>query len=107
MSQAIEALAADWPSRRREVVAIYLKLAERQEILCLLELHLWKTKIDEVTAQEETVDREFCRVKSGASDVLPGVQPFLDEPDVEAYFVSYPDQFADEEAVCRRRRRHY
>eukprot|EP00980_Cylindrotheca_fusiformis_P000401 scaffold101_cov123-Cylindrotheca_fusiformis.AAC.4 len=88
--------AVDWPSRRREVVAIYLKLAkyeERQETLCLLELHLWKTKIDEVTAQEETVDRDFCRVNSGASIVLRHVQPFLDEPDVEAYFVSYPDQF--------------
>eukprot|EP00980_Cylindrotheca_fusiformis_P028604 scaffold22616_cov90-Cylindrotheca_fusiformis.AAC.1 len=100
-----KALAADWPSRRREVVAIYLKLAEQQEILCLLELHLWKTKIDEVTAQEETVDREFCRVNSGASIVLPGVQPFLDEPkaDVETYFVSYPDQFEKKKKKRRRR----
>eukprot|EP00980_Cylindrotheca_fusiformis_P011870 scaffold2818_cov59-Cylindrotheca_fusiformis.AAC.5 len=90
-----KALKVDWPSRRREVVAIYLKLAkyERKEIFSLVELRLWKTKIDNVTTQEETVDREFFRVNSGASIVLPHVQPFLDELDVEAYFASYPDQF--------------
>eukprot|EP00980_Cylindrotheca_fusiformis_P027081 scaffold18704_cov98-Cylindrotheca_fusiformis.AAC.2 len=86
MCQAVdEALPRNWQSRRREIVAVYLKLAkyERQENFSLLELCLWNIKIDEVTAKEEVTDREFCRINSGASIVIPQVQGFLDNLDVE------------------------
>eukprot|EP00980_Cylindrotheca_fusiformis_P026398 scaffold16066_cov109-Cylindrotheca_fusiformis.AAC.4 len=93
MMQAVdEALKADWSSRRREIVAIYLKLAkyEQQEILSVMELGLWKIKIDDVIANEQTPDRQSCRIMSGASIVIPQVLPFLDKLDVEDYFAS-PD----------------
>eukprot|EP00980_Cylindrotheca_fusiformis_P017193 scaffold5294_cov129-Cylindrotheca_fusiformis.AAC.3 len=89
MWQAVdEALAVDWSSRRREVVGTYLKLAnyEREEMLSfLLELCLWKLKIDEVSSTEQTVDRNSCRINSGASIVIPQVLSFLDRLDVEDY----------------------
>eukprot|EP00980_Cylindrotheca_fusiformis_P012505 scaffold3073_cov66-Cylindrotheca_fusiformis.AAC.20 len=82
-----ETLAVDWSSRRREIIAVYLKLAnyERREVLSLVELYLWKIKIDEVTSKEEMCDREGCRINSGASIVLPHLLPFLDKLDVEDY----------------------
>eukprot|EP00980_Cylindrotheca_fusiformis_P018207 scaffold5897_cov124-Cylindrotheca_fusiformis.AAC.1 len=76
------ALAADWSSRRREVVAVYLKLAmyERKEIFSLIELYLWKIEIEEVGSKKEQIgDRESCRISCGASVVLPHVLPFLDK----------------------------
>eukprot|EP00980_Cylindrotheca_fusiformis_P005839 scaffold1228_cov119-Cylindrotheca_fusiformis.AAC.6 len=93
MLQAVdESLAVDWSSRRREIVTIYLKLAkyERQEVLSLVELRLWKVKVDEDSGNERTADRQRCRVMSGASIVVPHVLPFLDNLDVEDYFAS-PD----------------
>eukprot|EP00980_Cylindrotheca_fusiformis_P027485 scaffold20650_cov63-Cylindrotheca_fusiformis.AAC.1 len=60
-------------------------------VLSLVELCLWKLKIDEVSSKEPTVDRESCRINSGASIVLPRVLPFLDKLDMENY-VSSPDQ---------------
>eukprot|EP00980_Cylindrotheca_fusiformis_P011261 scaffold2594_cov85-Cylindrotheca_fusiformis.AAC.3 len=84
-----------WLSRRRKVLAIYLKLAnyERQELVSfLLELCLWKTKIDEVGANGQAPDREFCRVNSGTSVVIPHVLSFLDdELDVEGDYLSLRD----------------
>eukprot|EP00980_Cylindrotheca_fusiformis_P026692 scaffold16955_cov98-Cylindrotheca_fusiformis.AAC.1 len=89
-----KALAVDWPSRRREVVAIYLKLAnhERSEIVSVIESFLWKIK-------EQIGEGESCEEnKSDAySDEIKHVVSFCDNLDVDAYFVSYPDQFADEE----------
>eukprot|EP00980_Cylindrotheca_fusiformis_P011735 scaffold2784_cov109-Cylindrotheca_fusiformis.AAC.14 len=94
-----EALALGWSSRRREIVAIYLKLAkfERQEILCLLELCLWKTRIDDVFTEEQSVNREFCRINSGASIVIPNVQAFLDKLDVEDEYFTLWDPLEEEE----------
>eukprot|EP00980_Cylindrotheca_fusiformis_P006750 scaffold1405_cov92-Cylindrotheca_fusiformis.AAC.2 len=77
MLQAIDkALAVENSSRRRAVVAVYLQLAtyERKEASSCLELCL-------------------CRVHSGTSFVIPRVLSYLDNLDVEAYFISYPDQF--------------
>eukprot|EP00980_Cylindrotheca_fusiformis_P023787 scaffold10986_cov91-Cylindrotheca_fusiformis.AAC.1 len=69
MLQAIEeALAVEFSSRRRDVVATYLKLAnyELKVIFSLLELRLWKS--------------------GGTSVVLDNVLLFLDTLDVEDYF---------------------
>eukprot|EP00980_Cylindrotheca_fusiformis_P021130 scaffold8114_cov126-Cylindrotheca_fusiformis.AAC.16 len=90
-----EALAVNgW--RRRGVAAIYLKLAnyEREETLSfLLELCLWKIKIcDEAGTKEETPDREFCRVNSGAPIVIPRVLSFLGKRDAEDHYFSLRDR---------------
>eukprot|EP00980_Cylindrotheca_fusiformis_P016890 scaffold5114_cov67-Cylindrotheca_fusiformis.AAC.8 len=81
--QAIDgALAVDWSSRSSEIYAIYMKLAnyERQEMISfLLELRLWKIKIDDGNTNAQTADREFCRIHSGASIVIPNVLSFLDK----------------------------
>eukprot|EP00980_Cylindrotheca_fusiformis_P017191 scaffold5294_cov129-Cylindrotheca_fusiformis.AAC.1 len=92
MLQAVdEALTGNWRFRRREVIAIYLKLAkyERKEIVSLMELFLWKTKIDEVGAKEETANREFCRINSGASIVIPQLLSFLDKLDLEDHYFPF------------------
>eukprot|EP00980_Cylindrotheca_fusiformis_P011266 scaffold2594_cov85-Cylindrotheca_fusiformis.AAC.8 len=89
-----EADEVDWSSRRREIIAIYLKLAnyERKEISSLLELYLWKMKMNEVGPNGQTADREFCRVNSGASIVIPHVLSFLDSIDEAShYFVLQED----------------
>eukprot|EP00980_Cylindrotheca_fusiformis_P011490 scaffold2672_cov95-Cylindrotheca_fusiformis.AAC.1 len=81
-----ETLAGDsWWFRRREIGKV-IRQFERKDILSLLELCLWKVKIDEVSSKEQTVDREFCRVHSGASIVIPHVLSFFDDLDVENYF---------------------
>eukprot|EP00980_Cylindrotheca_fusiformis_P014591 scaffold3955_cov160-Cylindrotheca_fusiformis.AAC.11 len=89
-NQAIdEALAGDWSSRKSEIGGVVRKF-ERKEILSLLELRLWKVKIDgatskkvkigEATSKKEQIlaDRQWCRVMSGAAAVIPHVLPFLD-----------------------------
>eukprot|EP00980_Cylindrotheca_fusiformis_P005836 scaffold1228_cov119-Cylindrotheca_fusiformis.AAC.3 len=92
LMQAVdEALAADWSSRRREVVGVYFELAnyERKEILTLVELYLWKVQIDEVDFKEKNaVNRQRCRIMSGATIVIPYVLPFLDKFDLEDYFAT-------------------
>eukprot|EP00980_Cylindrotheca_fusiformis_P018753 scaffold6247_cov104-Cylindrotheca_fusiformis.AAC.3 len=94
MLQAVDdALAVEWSFRGREIIAIYLKLAkyERKEICSILELYLWKVKIDEISLKnEEVADRQSCRINSGASIVIPCVLPFLDILDVEDYFGRTP-----------------
>eukprot|EP00980_Cylindrotheca_fusiformis_P017740 scaffold5578_cov68-Cylindrotheca_fusiformis.AAC.1 len=65
-----EALAGDGASRKREIGRVIRKF-EQKDILSILELFLWKVKIDEIISEEQTVDREFCRVHSGASIVIP------------------------------------
>eukprot|EP00980_Cylindrotheca_fusiformis_P004779 scaffold1025_cov102-Cylindrotheca_fusiformis.AAC.6 len=90
MLQAVDkALAVDFSSRRREIVSICLKLGkyERKEILSLVELCLWKMKIDEVgSRKDQRASRESCRINSGASIVIPHVLPFLVNLDVANYF---------------------
>eukprot|EP00980_Cylindrotheca_fusiformis_P002514 scaffold587_cov77-Cylindrotheca_fusiformis.AAC.4 len=78
-----EALEVEWSSRRRNIGRVYLKLAdfEQKEIISIVELYLWKVKIDEASTKEQTVNREFCRVNSGASIVIPHVLSFLDNLD--------------------------
>jgi hypothetical protein len=60
-----EALAVEWPSRRREIRLLYFKLAtyERLESVSLLELALWKVKIDSCKAAYDTDHErgEECR----------------------------------------------
>eukprot|EP00980_Cylindrotheca_fusiformis_P008545 scaffold1813_cov109-Cylindrotheca_fusiformis.AAC.3 len=100
MLQAIdEALAVEWSSRKSEVGRVVRKY-ERKEIISLLELCLWKVKIDgavskkvkidgavskkvrigEATSEKEQIltDRQRCRVTSGADIVISHVLPFLD-----------------------------
>eukprot|EP00980_Cylindrotheca_fusiformis_P005692 scaffold1189_cov81-Cylindrotheca_fusiformis.AAC.3 len=84
-----ETLAADWSSRQSEIGRMVRKF-ERKEIISLLELCLWKMKIDEAipkkvkigeaTSKKEQIlaDRQRCRVMSGAAVVVPHVLPFLD-----------------------------
>eukprot|EP00980_Cylindrotheca_fusiformis_P012793 scaffold3136_cov102-Cylindrotheca_fusiformis.AAC.10 len=95
MWQAVdEALSVDWSSRSREIDRVYYKLAKyelRMPFLSLVDLFLWKIKIEEVSRskeQETADDRESCRINSGASIVLPLVFPFLDTPEVADYELS-------------------
>eukprot|EP00980_Cylindrotheca_fusiformis_P020412 scaffold7454_cov88-Cylindrotheca_fusiformis.AAC.1 len=89
MLEAINrALAGDWASRKSKIGGVIRKF-ERKEILSLVELLLWKMKIDEptskkvkigeATSKEEQIlaDRQRCRVMSGASVVIPLVLTFL------------------------------
>eukprot|EP00980_Cylindrotheca_fusiformis_P012761 scaffold3118_cov64-Cylindrotheca_fusiformis.AAC.19 len=86
-----ELRTVDRSFRRRAVGVVYCKLAkyELKEILSLLELHLWKAKIDEVRSKESD-DRQSCRFRSGASIVIPNVLPFLEKPCLNDYYVD-PD----------------
>eukprot|EP00980_Cylindrotheca_fusiformis_P018131 scaffold5841_cov81-Cylindrotheca_fusiformis.AAC.3 len=90
-----ETLAGDWSSRRRQIGVVIQKF-ERKDILSLLELFLWKVKIDEVSSEELIVDREFCRVHSGASIVIPHVLSFFDNLDVEDSFSDQSSDFTSE-----------
>eukprot|EP00980_Cylindrotheca_fusiformis_P009027 scaffold1935_cov54-Cylindrotheca_fusiformis.AAC.1 len=97
MSQAIhEELSVDWSSMsEREMGSVYCKLAkyERKEILSLLELYLWKVKINDLvdgSKKQKITDRQSCRIYSGASVVIPHVLPFLDSIDLTDY-VDYDD----------------
>jgi hypothetical protein len=99
-----EALAVvEWSCRRRAVGILSFKLAtyERLESISLLELALWKGKIDGCKATIVTdcgrdeeritkrprlgkshlacVDRRSCRINSGAEVVISNVLPFLDK----------------------------
>jgi hypothetical protein len=107
-----DALAVEWASRRREIRLLYFKLAtyERLESVSLLELALWKVKIGSCKAAYETdhqqdeassrpksprldrshldgVDRQSCRIKSGADVVISNVLPFLDKVCREDYYI--------------------
>eukprot|EP00980_Cylindrotheca_fusiformis_P023278 scaffold10313_cov138-Cylindrotheca_fusiformis.AAC.3 len=90
VDQALVSMVADRSSRRREIVRVVRKY-ERKATLSLLELYLWKVKIDEVLSKKEQVlvDRQRCRIMSGAGIVIPLVRPFLDKLDVEDFFVSF------------------
>eukprot|EP00980_Cylindrotheca_fusiformis_P000700 scaffold167_cov110-Cylindrotheca_fusiformis.AAC.28 len=84
MRQAVDD-ALEMVREKKKVEKVYFKLQkyeQRMKSLSLVELRLWKTKIDEVSSKEHTVDRESCRINSGASVVIPHVLPFLDMLDV-------------------------
>jgi hypothetical protein len=98
-----DALATEWWSRKREIDLLYFKLVtyERLESVSLLELALWKVKLDSCKAAYDTdnerdgessskrprldkahlygVDRESCRINSGADAIMSNVLPFLDK----------------------------
>jgi hypothetical protein len=98
-----EALAVEGSFRRRAVGILSFKLAtyERLESMSLLELALWKDKIDGCKAAIVTdcgrdeerspkrprldksnlahVDRQNCRINNGAEVVVSNVLPFLDK----------------------------
>eukprot|EP00980_Cylindrotheca_fusiformis_P007495 scaffold1555_cov108-Cylindrotheca_fusiformis.AAC.1 len=88
--------------RSRKIGRVYFvlgKYEERMTILSLVELCLWKIKIDEVccsSPEQSFADhgyREICRINSGASIVLPHLLPFLDKLDVVASDISYVWRF--------------
>jgi hypothetical protein len=105
------ALAVEWTSRQREIGLLYFKLAtfERLESMSLLELALWKIKMDGCKfvydtdherdegsspkrsrldkLQSDGVDRQNCRINSGADVVISNVLPFLDKVCREDYDV--------------------
>jgi hypothetical protein len=107
-----EALTTEWSSRRNKISLLYFKLAtyERLEAMSLLELALWKVKMDgcsapnDDTGNEESspksprldishldgVDRQSCRINSGADVVISNVLPFLDILCREDYIASEP-----------------
>jgi hypothetical protein len=93
-------------SRERDIVQLYFKLAtyQRLEVMSMLELALWKVKVDEqkpvqnkehdlddegslkkfmlvesYLSQEEGVDRQSCRINSGVEVVISNVLPFFDK----------------------------
>jgi hypothetical protein len=107
-----EALATEWSSRRSAIGMLCFKLAtyERLESVSLLELALWQFKIDSCKAAYETdhqrdeasshpnspeldkshldgVDRQSCRINSGAYVVISNVLLFLDEVCREDYYI--------------------
>eukprot|EP00980_Cylindrotheca_fusiformis_P000875 scaffold230_cov138-Cylindrotheca_fusiformis.AAC.1 len=88
VDEGLTSITADRSSRRREIVGVVRKY-ERKEVLSLVELCLWKEKIDEVSSKKELIlaDRQRCRIMSGAAIVIPLVLPFLDTLDVEDFFV--------------------
>eukprot|EP00980_Cylindrotheca_fusiformis_P012794 scaffold3136_cov102-Cylindrotheca_fusiformis.AAC.11 len=99
MWQAVdEVLAVDSSSKSGEIGRVYYKLAmyeQRMPFLSLLDLCLWKIKIEEACCSKEVgaaPDRQSCRMNSGASIVLSRVLPFLDKPDVGDYVVSSPTE---------------
>eukprot|EP00980_Cylindrotheca_fusiformis_P016127 scaffold4790_cov98-Cylindrotheca_fusiformis.AAC.11 len=92
MWQAVDkALAVDWSSRSTEVGKVYVRFANyerRMKVASLVELCLWKIKIEEVCSKEQTADRESCRINCGACVVIPYLLPFLDKIDREDCVVS-------------------
>jgi hypothetical protein len=64
----------------------------------LLELALWKVKIEECRSKRprldrshlDGVDRQSCRIKSGADVVISNVLPFLDKVCREDYIAPEP-----------------
>jgi hypothetical protein len=105
-SDMMDAINEAFSPRRREIRMLHFQLAtyERLESVSLLELALWKIKIesckaayetetdhrrDEASSRPETrrfkkahlygVDRQSCRINSGADVVISNVLPFLDK----------------------------
>eukprot|EP00980_Cylindrotheca_fusiformis_P023614 scaffold10675_cov89-Cylindrotheca_fusiformis.AAC.1 len=81
-------------SKRSKIGQVYFDFAnyERKEILSLVELYLWKRKIDEVSSMaENTANRQCCRINSGASIVIPHVLPFLAKLDEKDYFTDFQE----------------
>jgi hypothetical protein len=109
-----DALAVEWTSRQRKIGLLYFKLAtyEWLESMSLLELALWKVKMDGCKVAYDTdherdegssptssrldklqldgVHRQNCRITSGADVVISNVLPFLDKVCREDYkMISY------------------
>jgi hypothetical protein len=104
MHKALAAVEDIESSNRRAIALLCFKLSayEQLEAISLLELALWKTKIDGCKAAFDTeherdkessrkrpifltkshldrVDRQSCRINSGAEIVISRVLPFLDK----------------------------
>eukprot|EP00980_Cylindrotheca_fusiformis_P020518 scaffold7572_cov118-Cylindrotheca_fusiformis.AAC.7 len=95
LCQAVDkALAVDLSSRRRAIGRVYFELAnnEWKEVFCLLELFLWKVKIDGfgLKKKEQIADRQSCRISCGASIVIPYVITFLGNSSRKTIFVDSP-----------------
>jgi hypothetical protein len=105
-----EALAVEWSLRRSYFGFLCFRLAtyERLESLSLLELALWKVKIDGCKAAYDAdherdkeskrprldkshldgVDRGSCRINCGADVVMSNVLPFLDNVSRVDYYIA-------------------
>ena len=65
---------------RRELQIIVHKLGKYQtmEALSLLEISLWSIKVNATdSVADNEVDRESCRINSGAEIIIPNIVPFL------------------------------
>jgi hypothetical protein len=106
-----DALAVEWTSRQRKIGLLYFKLAtyEWLESMSLLELALWKVKMDGCKVAYDTdherdegssptwsrleklqldgVHRQNCRINSGADVVISNVLLFLHQVCREDYVV--------------------
>eukprot|EP00980_Cylindrotheca_fusiformis_P006586 scaffold1389_cov122-Cylindrotheca_fusiformis.AAC.4 len=90
VDKALSVVDSLYMSRRREIGLVYYRVAlyERMEILSLVELFLWKLKLDDVA---ENADRKSCRINSGASIVIPNVMLFLEQVGMEDYLGANTD----------------
>lgn len=77
MTAMDEAIAADWSLRRQEIEFLIVKVAEleRMEAISLLELAIWSMKM----AEQDSDDRQSCRIRSGADVIISNTLPFLDK----------------------------
>lgn len=68
-----------WENREEHIHLIQSKLHkyELKEITSLLEMILWKNKIEEYKAYESESLRSNCRIHCGVEIVIPNVLPFL------------------------------
>jgi hypothetical protein len=79
MSEVEKLQLADAASLSTEVASVCQKLAvcERMEVLSLLEVAVWRMKVEEEKATRNNT-RESCRVNCGSNIVLTNVMTFLD-----------------------------
>eukprot|EP00980_Cylindrotheca_fusiformis_P020890 scaffold7902_cov129-Cylindrotheca_fusiformis.AAC.7 len=89
--QAIDkALAVKMPKRKTLIDEVYFRIDtyERMEIVSWTELYLWNVTIEEVRSRGQSTDRQSCRIKSGASIVIPHVLPFLGKLNKDDYLIT-------------------
>eukprot|EP00980_Cylindrotheca_fusiformis_P006589 scaffold1389_cov122-Cylindrotheca_fusiformis.AAC.7 len=86
----MDVMDEDFLNRVKGIGPVLFKIATyyRLEILSLMELFLWKIKIDDAESKE-SADRHGHRISSGASIVIPHVLQFLDKLEKKDYRCEY------------------
>eukprot|EP00980_Cylindrotheca_fusiformis_P022042 scaffold8932_cov108-Cylindrotheca_fusiformis.AAC.2 len=70
-------------------VLFHIASCDQREACFLVELFLWKMKLDDERSTEIAKDRQNCRIICGASIVISNVLPFLGKVDRKDY-IYYP-----------------